>query len=157
MTATDADSPVHAEAGAPDPSTHIPFIGGFESTFMPAHDVDVAELTHHIARREEDLDLMLACGVERLRYPVRWHLVEELPGAYDWTETDQVMEMLRRRGMTPIVDLVHHTSYPRWLTHGFADSRFAPAFLRYVKSFVRRYPDVRHYTLLNEPFSTLFL
>jgi beta-glucosidase/6-phospho-beta-glucosidase/beta-galactosidase len=59
--------------------------------------------------------------------------------------------------MRPIVDLVHHTSYPAWLTDGFADSRFPSAYLRYTEAFARRYPDVLEYTLFNEPFSTLFL
>jgi len=59
--------------------------------------------------------------------------------------------------MRPIVDLVHHTSYPRWLTGGFADPRFGPAFVAYAEAFARRYPWVEEYTLFNEPFATLFL
>lgn len=57
----------------------------------------------------------------RLRYPVRWHRVEERPGEYDWRDTDQVLGHLHDEGFRPIVDLVHHTSYPRWLEGGFAD------------------------------------
>ncbi len=135
----------------------IEFVGAFESTYQPAHDVDVAESTGHAATWAADLRLLRDCGVRRLRYPVRWHRVEPSPGTYDWAATDAVLGHLADRGMTPIVDLVHHTSYPRWLTGGFADPRFGAAYLRYCEAFARRYPDTTAYTLFNEPFSTLFL
>jgi beta-glucosidase/6-phospho-beta-glucosidase/beta-galactosidase len=132
-------------------------LGAFESTYLPAHDVDVAETTGHIRHWRSDLDLLASCGVRALRYPVRWHRVEEAEGHLDWAATDVVLGHLREAGFRPIVDLVHHTSYPRWLTGGFADPRFGPAYLRYVRAFARRYPWVEAYTLFNEPFSTLFL
>jgi len=64
---------------------------------------------------------------------------------------------MAENGMTPIVDLVHHTSYPRWLSAGFADTRFGRAYLRYCEAFARRYDWIEEYTLFNEPFATLFL
>jgi beta-glucosidase/6-phospho-beta-glucosidase/beta-galactosidase len=132
-------------------------LGAFESTYLPAHDVDVAETTGHIRNWRADLDLLASCGVRALRYPVRWHRVEERAGAFDWAATDAVLLHLRDNGFRPIVDLVHHTSYPRWLTGGFADPRFGPAYVRYIRAFAQRYPWVEAYTLFNEPFSTLFL
>jgi beta-glucosidase/6-phospho-beta-glucosidase/beta-galactosidase len=117
----------------------------------------VLETTRHAAQWRGDLALLAGFGVSRLRYPVRWHRVEREPGVYDWRDTDVVLGHLRQEGFLPIVDLVHHTSYPRWLAGGFADPRFAPAYLRYCETFARRYPWVRQYTLFNEPFSTLFL
>jgi beta-glucosidase/6-phospho-beta-glucosidase/beta-galactosidase len=135
----------------------VELLGAFESTYLPAHDVDVAETTGHIRNWRADLDLLASCGVQSLRYPVRWHRVEEREGSFDWSGTDAVLGHLRDGGFRPIVDLVHHTSYPRWLTGGFADPRFGPAYLRYVEAFARRYPEVEAYTLFNEPFSTLFL
>ena len=135
----------------------IPFIGSFESTYQPSHDVDVAETTGHIDRFDQDLDLLQSCGISRLRYPVRWHRIEAAPGAFDWRATDAVMDRLQERGLTPIVDLVHHTSYPKWLTDGFGDGRFPAAYLRYVEEVARRYGWIEEYTLFNEPFSTLML
>jgi beta-galactosidase GanA len=72
--------------------------------------------------------LLQAAGVSRLRYPIRWHRVESREGQYDWRTTDETLGYLRDRGLRPIVDLVHHTSYPRWLEDGFADKRFGPAY-----------------------------
>ena len=135
----------------------IPFLGGFESTYQPAFDVDVAETTGHARRWRADLDLLRATGVSVLRYPVRWHRIEREPGVFDWAATDEVLGYLRDSGMQPIVDLVHHTSYPRWLKRGFADRRFAGAYLRYVEAFARRYPWIQTYTLFNEPFTTFLL
>lgn len=135
----------------------ISMIGAFESTYQPHHDVDVAESTGHIDRRERDLELLAGTGVSRLRYPIRWHRIETEPGVFDWEETDAVLSLLHGAGWRPIVDLVHHTSHPRWLTDGFADVRFGPAFLRYVRAFAERYPWIEEYTLVNEPFSTLLL
>jgi len=135
----------------------IPFIGGFESTYQPALDVDVAETTGHARRWRSDLDLLASCGVSRTRYPVRWHRIEVEPAVFDWAATDEVLGYLRDIGVRPMVDLVHHTSYPRWLTQGFADRRFPDAYLRYVEAFARRYPWIEEYTLFNEPFTTFLL
>jgi beta-glucosidase/6-phospho-beta-glucosidase/beta-galactosidase len=135
----------------------IELIGGFETTFLPAHDRDVAETTEHDIRWREDLELLRRHGVDRLRHAVRWHRIEEAEGVYDWSSTDQVMGHLHDRGFRPIVDLVHHTSYPRWLDGGFLDPRFAEAYLRFAEAVAQRYPWIREYTLFNEPFSTLFL
>lgn len=135
----------------------IEVLGAFESTYLPRHDVDVAETTGHTTRWKQDVRLLASLGVHRLRYPIRWHRVEEAPGHYDWTDTDRVLGYLHDQGFRPMVDLVHHTSYPRWLTDGFADPRFGPAYLRFAEAAARRYPWIEEYTVFNEPFSTLLL
>ena len=134
----------------------LEFIGAFESTYQPAFDVDILESTGHVERWREDLELLAGCGVRRLRYPIRWHRIEQSPGVYDWRFTDDVLGHMAERGFRPIVDLLHHTSYPAWLS-GFTDPRFGPAFVDYVEAFARRYPEIGEYTLVNEPFTTVFL
>lgn len=133
------------------------FIGAFESIYMPAHDLDVLETSGHVGRWKEDLALLRACGIRRLRYPVRWHRIESHPGFYDWDHTDAVLTFLRNQGFEPIVDLVHHTSYPRWLKRGFLEPSFGSWYLRFCEAFARRYPWIPAYTLFNEPFTTMFL
>jgi beta-glucosidase/6-phospho-beta-glucosidase/beta-galactosidase len=135
----------------------LEIITGFESTYQPAHDVDVLETTGHATRWKEDLALLRSCGVTRLRYPVRWHRIEAEPGTLDWTATDHVMGYLHDNGFRPIVDLLHHTSYPRWLTGGLGDPRFPEYYLRYLEAFATRYSWVEEYTLFNEPFTTFLL
>ncbi len=135
----------------------LEFIAGFESTYLSQHDVDVLELTGHSSRWREDLELVRSCGITRLRYPVRWHRLHRQDGSFDWTETDQVLGYLRDHGIRPIVDLVHHCSFPKWLEGGFVDPGFGDAYLSYCEAFAHRYPWIEEYTLFNEPFSTLFL
>jgi len=135
----------------------IDVIGGFETTFLPAHDRDVAETTEHDSRWRDDLRLLRSHGVTRLRQAVRWHRIETDPGRYDWRATDELFGHLHDNGFRPIVDLVHHTSYPRWLHQGFADPGFRSAYLRFAEAVATRYPWIPEYTLFNEPFSTLFL
>jgi beta-glucosidase/6-phospho-beta-glucosidase/beta-galactosidase len=135
----------------------IEFIGAFESCYLPQHDVDILESTAHVERWRDDLALLRGAGVTRVRYPIRWHRIEQTRGRYDWRATDEVLEHLRREGFEPIVDLLHHCSYPKWLSDGFADPRFRDSYLRYCEAFARRYDWVPAYTLLNEPFTTLFL
>ena len=55
----------------------LEIIGGFESTFMPAHYRDIFKTTEHDVRWREDLDLLAKSGITRLRYPIRWHRIEE--------------------------------------------------------------------------------
>jgi beta-glucosidase/6-phospho-beta-glucosidase/beta-galactosidase len=135
----------------------IPFIGAFESTYMPSHDRDVTQTTGHDVRWREDIALLERSGVRQLRYPLLWHRIEQTPGRYDWAHTDEVLAHLQERGMRVIADLVHHTSYPRWLDRGFDDPRYGEAFLRFSTAVAERYPWLQAYTLVNEPFSTLFL
>ena len=132
------------------------FIGAFESTYLPAHDVDIVETSQHDIRRRADLALLASCGVTRLRYPVRWHRIEQTQGEYDWAETDEALGYLHDSGFRPIVDLLHHTCYPKWLS-GFDDPRFGSAYLSFCERFAVRYPEVAEYTLFNEPFTTMFL
>jgi beta-glucosidase/6-phospho-beta-glucosidase/beta-galactosidase len=134
----------------------LEFIGAFECSYMPAHDVDVIETSQHAIRRNSDLALLASCGVSRVRYPIRWHRIERSQGEYDWSETDEVLGHLQERGLRPIVDLLHHTAYPIWLT-GFDDPRFGSAYLKFCERFAKRYPGTAEYTLFNEPFTTMFL
>ena len=110
-----------------------------------------------MAHWRADLELMLACGVTRLRYPIRWHRIQANRRTFDWRETDEILGWMQDHGMRPIVDLCHHTSYPRWLRRGFADRKFREAYLRYVEIFAGRYPWIEEYTLFNEPFTTFLL
>jgi hypothetical protein len=132
-------------------------VGGFESTHHPGAGVDVLDVTGHAVHGDADLEHLLASGVRHLRFPLRWPRIEPAPGVFDWAETDRALERVRERGGVPIVDLVHHTSYPDWLSDGFRGPDFGPAFVRYAEAVARRYPWLPAYTLFNEPFATLFL
>ena len=134
----------------------IPFVGAFESTYQPVHDRDVMETTQHTQRWREDLMLLHSCNVRQLRYPLRWHRIEPEPGRFDWSRSDEVLGFMRDIGVEPIIDLLHHTSYPLWLGD-LGSPGFEPAFLRFVEAVGKRYPWLPAYTVCNEPFTTLLL
>src|ERR1700712_232459 len=138
-------------------ASSVRMIGSFESTFLPSELTDVAEITGHSEHWSSDLRALARAGVTQVRYPLRWHRIEETPGVYDWSATDDEMALLRSLDLEPIVDLVHHTSYPAWLDDGFRDGRFGDAYLAYAEAVATRYPWIPSYTLFNEPFATLFL
>jgi beta-glucosidase/6-phospho-beta-glucosidase/beta-galactosidase len=149
---------VDLQASACSPvAPSIPFMIGFESTYLPGHDVDVAEKTAHIVHWKQDIELATSAGVRRMRYPLRWHRIEPEPGVYDFSETDAALSYLAEQSISPVVDLIHHTSYPQWLDDGFRDRRFGPAYVRFCEAVAQRYPWLSEYTLFNEPFATLFL
>ncbi|MFL6028250.1 MAG: family 1 glycosylhydrolase [Friedmanniella sp.] len=144
--------PPHRIPTARPPAT--PFVAGLESTYLPLADIDITETTGWQHHWRDDLTALRGL-VEHIRFPIRWHRVEPEPGRFDWTATDAALEHLRELGIAPIVDLVHHTSYPAWLSDGLRDRRFQGAFVRYAEAVATRYPWLEAYTLFNEPFSTL--
>jgi hypothetical protein len=142
---------------SPLPPVGRMFVAGFESTYLPLSHVDQFDVTGHATRWRQDLDEVLVRGVRHVRYPLRWQLINPAPGSWDWAEADRMLGHLYDKGAVPIVDLVHHTTYPDWLTDGFRDPRFAGAYVTYAEAVARRYPWLPAYTLFNEPFATLFL
>lgn len=133
------------------------FLTGFESTYMPLHDADVLQLTRHDERWYDDLQLVRDTGITRLRYPIPWHRIEAVRGHYDWTWIDKVLLGIRELGLTPIADPLHHTSFPSWLTAGFANPDFPAVYRDFCAAFAARYPWVRQYTVFNEPLPTTLL
>ncbi|MFI6513884.1 family 1 glycosylhydrolase [Streptosporangium sp. NPDC050855] len=142
---------------SPLPPVGRTFVAGFESTYLPMWKIDELDTTGHATRWRHDVDEVLAVGVRHLRYPLRWQRINPEPGTFDWAETDEVLGYLHDRGVVPVVDLVHHTTYPDWLADGFRDRGFAGAYVAYAEAVAGRYPWLPAYTLFNEPFATLFL
>ncbi|HEX2222997.1 MAG TPA: family 1 glycosylhydrolase, partial [Thermoanaerobaculia bacterium] len=135
----------------------FPFLTGFESTHIFGSGTDVLEGTRHLERWRHDLGLVAAAGIRVLRYPVPWHRIENVRGHYDWRWLDEVLAYMRQAGLDPILDPIHHTSFPEWIEGGFAHPEFAELYERFVKELAARYPWVTKYTLFNEPFvTTLF-
>ena len=130
------------------------FLSGFESTHIFGTGKDVLELTRHTELVEQDLELVSACGLEQIRYSVPWHKIERVPGEYDWAWLDRALGCMRDLEIAPILDPLHHTSFPEWLEGGFANPEFVSRYLEFVTRLAERYPWVRHYTVVNEPFVT---
>ena len=130
------------------------YLSGIESTYIHGTGKDVMDLTRHTELFRQDLRLVRDCGLDQLRYSIPWHAVERIQGQYNWSWVDQALGCMRTLGIDPILDPLHHTSFPDWLTDGFADPRFAPSYLEFVRAISERYPWVTQYTVINEPFVT---
>lgn len=131
--------------------THL---GGFESTQIFGTGQDVLGSTRHIEFWEEDLDRLYRAGITSLRYSIPWHRIERVEGEFDWTWVDGPLEFMQALGMNPILDPLHHTSFPAWLEQGFLNPRFPSLYCRFLDRLSSRYPFVKDYTVFNEPLPT---
>lgn len=134
--------------------THL---GAFESTKIHGSGKDVLGTTNHISRWRHDLELLLQSHLSELRYPIPWHRIESRPGDFDFRWIDGPLEFMRRNGMRPIVDPLHHTSFPDWLKGGFSDPAFPRLYARFLGKLLERYEWLDRYTVVNEPFATTIL
>jgi beta-glucosidase/6-phospho-beta-glucosidase/beta-galactosidase len=116
---------------------------------------DIYDTTAHRQRYAADLGLLVQDGVQIVRVCIPYHLIDR--GGYDWTWTDAYMNCMRELGLTPIVDPVHHASFPPWCIGGLSHPEFQDRYLAFMEAFVERYPWVTHFTVINEPvFTTWF-
>lgn len=130
------------------------FLSGFESTHIFGSGTDVLNLTKHTDFVEEDLDLVNLCGLDLMRYSAPWHSIEREKGVYDWKWLDKALNRFQELGIELIIDPLHHTSFPDWLADGFANPEFADSYVKFIEQLAARYPWVRFYTIINEPFVT---
>jgi beta-glucosidase len=112
-------------------------------------------LTDHWRRFAEDFDLIAGLGITHVRYGVPFHVVARDPSEFDWTWTDIALAALRERGIEPIADLLHFAVPDR--LHGIGDPAMPAAYLAYATAFADRYPWIRQYTPVNEPYITSLL
>jgi len=128
--------------------------GGIECTINRVGDAyfDQLEYSGHY-ERDTDIDLVASLGIKMLRYPVLWEKNQPLEnGPIDWSFADKRLSMLRERGITPIIGLVHHGSGPAYVN--FFDGSFENGLAVYARQVAERYPWAEYYTPVNEPLTT---
>ena len=88
------------------------FQGGFEcSTHRRAHDrrrVDVIAATRHDDFAEHDYRMLGDHGLRTVRDGVRWHLIEQAPGVFDWSSLAGQLAGAAAAGTEVIWDLLHY-------------------------------------------------
>lgn len=112
--------------------------------------VDQMEACGHYRQWSRDFDLVQELGLAYLRYGPPLHTTLLGPERYDWEFADVTFADLKRRNITPIVDLCHF-GVPDWLGD-FQNPDFPEQFRRYAGAFARRFPWVQLYTPVNEMF-----
>jgi beta-glucosidase len=108
--------------------------------------------TGHWTRFADDARLMRQMSIPFVRYGIPFHVVAREPGRFDWDWTDRALDALREEGVAPIADLLHF-GVPEDIS-GIADPRLVRRYEAFVEAFVQRYPWVRWYTPVNEPYIT---
>ncbi|GJG85988.1 glycoside hydrolase family 1 [Gemmatimonadetes bacterium T265] len=136
---------------------HFLFATGIENSYPTIRDahggrvrVDEMAKCGHYAHWRTDFDLVEDLGTTFLRYGPPIHTTWLGDGRCDWTFADLTFGDLRRRDVTPIVDLCHF-GVPDWLGD-FQNPDFPERFAAYARAFAERFPWVQFYTPVNEMY-----
>ena len=130
-----------------DLQTYI--LGGFECSTHRRFDgkrLDLIAATGHDRYARQDYMRLAEFGIGGARDGLRWHLIEGIPGTYDFSSVVDQMEAAENAGVSVIWDLFHY-GYPDFIdifapdfSKKFAD--FAAAFASYHRSQTGRPPMV---------------
>lgn len=86
------------------------FAGGFECATHRRADrqqIDVIDRTCHDLHAEADYRLLQQAGIFTVRDGLRWHLIERVPGVYDWSSFLPMLQASIQTGTQVIWDLCH--------------------------------------------------
>ena len=122
----------------PDPigSTFKSFFqGGFECSthrVRGGRRLDVIGATAHDRFARLDYQRLVDVGIQTARDGVRWHLIEQTPGVYDFASLRDMLDAARATGVEVIWDLLHY-GWPDDLDI-FGDA-FVPRFAAFARAF----------------------
>lgn len=129
---------------APEPRLFRSFLqGGFEcSTHMrrdPRREgqferLDVIASIGHDTNAANDYRQLAEHGIRTMRDGVRWHLVEQSPGEYDWSSLLPMLQAARKSGTQVIWDLLHY-GWPADIV--IWSPEFASRFARFAREAAR--------------------
>jgi beta-glucosidase/6-phospho-beta-glucosidase/beta-galactosidase len=89
------------------------FQAGFECSSHRRRDgvrLDLIRATSHDRHVESDYRQCAELGLRTLRDGLRWHLIEQTPGKYDWSSWLPALEAAEQLGLQIIWDLFHYGS-----------------------------------------------
>lgn len=112
--------------------------------------VDELEKCGFYTHWQTDFALVQELGIRHLRYGPPLYKVWLGPDRYDWEFADLTLGELKRRDITPIVDLCHF-GVPDWIGN-FQNGDFPELFAVYARDFAKRYPWIQLYTPVNEMY-----
>jgi beta-glucosidase/6-phospho-beta-glucosidase/beta-galactosidase len=115
------------------------FMAGFECSTQRRGDgvrLDLIRSTGHQGCALEDYRACARLGLTTVRDGIRWHLIEEQPGAYDWSSWEPMLEGAVEAGVEVIWDVCHY-GFPDHLELG--TEAFISAFADFAAAAVRRH------------------
>jgi beta-glucosidase/6-phospho-beta-glucosidase/beta-galactosidase len=87
------------------------FMVGFEcSTFIwkDGKRKDYVAITGHDEHLEDDYKRVMELGIGVVREAIRWPMVDQGAGRYEWSRVDAAIESMESHHITPIWDLCHY-------------------------------------------------
>jgi len=114
------------------------FMGGFECSthrLQSGRRLDLIRATGHDLYAAQDYRRLADVGIRTARDGVRWHLIEESPGTYDFSSVLPMLAAAREAGVEVIWDLFHY---------GWPDDIdiFSADFVERFESFARAFAEV---------------
>lgn len=125
-------------------------LGGFECSTHRRRDgrrLDVIAATRHDRHALSDYRQLRSHHIGTVRDGVRWHLIEAVPGQYDWSSFDPMIAAARTAGTQVIWDLMHY-GWPDW-TNPF-DADFIARFADFAAAVAKRVGADGCYVPINE-------
>ncbi|MEG4144467.1 beta-glucosidase [Microcoleus sp. Pol12B5] len=126
------------------------FMGGFECSthkLLSGKRLDVTAATGHDKFVAADYQRLQEKGIYTVREGLRWHLIEQTPGKYDFSSSLPIIRAARDMKMQVIWDLFHY---------GWPDDIdiFSPEFVSRFASMVRAFMEVLTEETDQTPFVT---
>lgn len=94
-----------------DPLFHSFFLAGFECASQRRNDgqrLDLLAATVHDRFARQDYAQMAQFGIRTVRDGLRWHLIEAVPGHYDWSSFLPMLRAADAAGLQVVWDLCHY-------------------------------------------------
>lgn len=147
-TPTDVPQTTAPATGAPAQPTQPPQPTAAPSGNAPTNFFGV-NTNGEILYNEQVRSLAILGGVQMVRTSVDWGNIEPEPGKYSWGGPDGTLKPLVDNNLTPLVLILNNA---KWA----ADTPCGPvrdllAFDKFMRSLAGRYPQVRYWSLYNEP------
>lgn len=114
----------------------------------PATDIGVCAIIkqfHPPEQAQKRIDIFKAAGINFVRTDFAWRFLEPEKGRPQFETYDRMVALAEKNGMG-ILGLISHT--PAWAA---PITDHLDEWLFYVESVVRRYPQIRHWEVFNEP------
>lgn len=96
--------------------------------------LDLVASTNHDVLVDRDFTRLRDMGILTIREGLRWHLIEQEPGRYDFSSALLILLAAQKQGIQVIWDLVHF-GWPNWLE--IFDSHWVNALAEFAWEFAR--------------------
>ena len=112
-------------------------------------------------RAESDLRMLSKLGLSMQRLGIEWARIEPEEGVMNEEAVIRyrhILDSMKKLGMTPMITLSHFV-LPSWIAAqgGWQNPKTVGYFVRFIKTVVREFPEIKYWIVMNEPSILLLL